>query len=105
MGSTLFSLVDPIFSLIPETRSQAWRLRSFTEHRLSGPSIWARCSDHKSCWTSAPPFVTRAFRRKRRAFPPSRKRPSNKNVIVGCISTKLRELEDKEETKRRIYKA
>ena len=31
--------------------------------------------------------------------------PKNKNVVVGCISTKLRQLEDKEEMKDRIYKA
>ncbi|KAK5303285.1 hypothetical protein LTR99_005046 [Exophiala xenobiotica] len=38
-------------------------------------------------------------------FEPLKFLPENKNVIVGCISTKLRELEDKEETKNRIYKA
>jgi len=38
-------------------------------------------------------------------FEPLKFLPKNKNVIVGCISTKLRDLEDKEETKRRIYKA
>jgi len=38
-------------------------------------------------------------------FEPLKFLPKNKNVIVGCISTKLRELEDKEETKNRIYKA
>ena len=32
-------------------------------------------------------------------------RPKDRNVVVGVISTKLRELEDKEEMKARIYKA
>jgi methionine synthase II (cobalamin-independent) len=38
-------------------------------------------------------------------FEPLKHLPKNKNVIVGVISTKLRELEDKEEVKRRIYQA
>jgi methionine synthase II (cobalamin-independent) len=38
-------------------------------------------------------------------FEPLKYLPRNKNVVVGAISTKLRELEDKEATKERIYKA
>ncbi|KAJ5815777.1 methionine synthase vitamin-B12 independent [Penicillium riverlandense] len=38
-------------------------------------------------------------------FEPLKFLPKNKNVVVGAISTKLRELEDKEATKERIYKA
>ncbi|KAI1611530.1 5-methyltetrahydropteroyltriglutamate-homocysteine methyltransferase [Exophiala viscosa] len=38
-------------------------------------------------------------------FEPLKYLPKNKNVIIGCISTKLRELEDKEKVKERIYKA
>jgi methionine synthase II (cobalamin-independent) len=38
-------------------------------------------------------------------FEPLRHLPKNKNVVVGVISTKLRELEDKEAMKQRIYKA
>ncbi|EHY58256.1 hypothetical protein HRR83_004886 [Exophiala dermatitidis] len=38
-------------------------------------------------------------------FEPLKYLPKNKNVIVGCISTKVRDLEDKEEMKKRIYKA
>ena len=38
-------------------------------------------------------------------FEPLKFLPKNKNVVIGCISTKLRELEDKEETKQKIYKA
>jgi len=38
-------------------------------------------------------------------FEPLKYLPKNKNVIVGCVSTKLRQLEDKEEMKRRIHKA
>ena len=38
-------------------------------------------------------------------FEPLKYLPKNKNVIVGCVSTKLRELEDKEEMKQKIYKA
>ncbi|KAJ9641701.1 uncharacterized protein PV06_03730 [Exophiala oligosperma] len=38
-------------------------------------------------------------------FEPLKFLPRNKNVIVGCISTKLRQLEDKEATKAKIYKA
>lgn len=38
-------------------------------------------------------------------FEPLKYLPKNKNVIIGVISTKLRELEDKEEMKTRIYKA
>lgn len=38
-------------------------------------------------------------------FEPLRYLPKNKNVVIGCISTKLRQLEDKEQTKQRIYKA
>jgi len=38
-------------------------------------------------------------------FEPLKFLPKNKNVVIGIISTKLRELEDKEATKERIYKA
>ncbi|KAF7337770.1 putative 5-methyltetrahydropteroyltriglutamate-homocysteine methyltransferase [Mycena sanguinolenta] len=38
-------------------------------------------------------------------FEPLKFMPKNKFVVVGVISTKLRELEDKEEMKARIYKA
>jgi methionine synthase II (cobalamin-independent) len=38
-------------------------------------------------------------------FEPLKYLPKNKNVVVGIISTKLRELEDKEEMKSRIYRA
>lgn len=38
-------------------------------------------------------------------FEPLRFLPKNKNVVVGAISTKLRELENKEATKERVYKA
>ena len=38
-------------------------------------------------------------------FEPLKFLPKNKNVVVGVISTKLRQLEDKEEMKARIYKA
>lgn len=38
-------------------------------------------------------------------FEPLRFLPRGKHVVVGAISTKLRALEDKEETKQRIYKA
>jgi len=38
-------------------------------------------------------------------FEPLKYLPKNKNVIIGAISTKLRELEDKEQVKQRIYKA
>jgi methionine synthase II (cobalamin-independent) len=38
-------------------------------------------------------------------FEPLKHLPKNKNVIIGVISTKLRELEDKETVKQRIYKA
>jgi len=38
-------------------------------------------------------------------FEPLKFLPKNKNVVVGVISTKLRELEDKEATKQRIFKA
>lgn len=38
-------------------------------------------------------------------FEPLKYLPKNKNVVVGVISTKLRQLEDKEEMKARIYKA
>jgi len=38
-------------------------------------------------------------------FEPLKFLPKNKNVVVGVISTKLRELEDKEAMKERIYKA
>ena len=38
-------------------------------------------------------------------FEPLKYLPKNKNVIIGCVSTKLRPLEDKEQMKQRIYKA
>lgn len=38
-------------------------------------------------------------------FEPLKFLPKNKNVVVGIVSTKLRELEDKEAMKERIYKA
>lgn len=38
-------------------------------------------------------------------FEPLEFLPKNKNVVIGIISTKLRELEDKETMKQRIYKA
>ncbi|KAJ5605413.1 methionine synthase vitamin-B12 independent [Penicillium lagena] len=38
-------------------------------------------------------------------FEPLKFLPKNKNVVVGAISTKLRELENKEAIKERIYKA
>jgi len=38
-------------------------------------------------------------------FEPLKFLPKGRNVVVGVISTKLRELEDKEEMKKRIYKA
>ncbi|KAI0116766.1 UROD/MetE-like protein [Daldinia grandis] len=38
-------------------------------------------------------------------FEPLQFLPKDKNVVVGVISTKLRQLEDKEETKERIYRA
>ena len=38
-------------------------------------------------------------------FEPLKHLPLNKNVIVGVISTKLRELEDKQKMKERLYKA
>jgi len=38
-------------------------------------------------------------------FEPLKYLPKNKNVIIGCISTKVRELEDKEKVKERVYKA
>lgn len=38
-------------------------------------------------------------------FEPLRYLPKNKNVIIGAISTKLKQLEDKEEVKQRIYQA
>lgn len=38
-------------------------------------------------------------------FEPLKHLPDNKNVIVGVISTKLRDLEDKEKMKERLYKA
>lgn len=38
-------------------------------------------------------------------FEPLKYLPKNKNVVVGVISTKLPQLEDKETTKERIYKA
>lgn len=38
-------------------------------------------------------------------FEPLKYLPKERNVVVGVISTKLRELEDKEEMKKRIYKA
>lgn len=38
-------------------------------------------------------------------FEPLRFLPKNKVVVLGIVSTKLRELEDKEEMKQRVYKA
>jgi methionine synthase II (cobalamin-independent) len=38
-------------------------------------------------------------------FEPLKFLPKDKNVVIGAISTKLRDLEDKEEIKARIYKA
>ncbi|KAF7714828.1 Cobalamin-independent methionine synthase [Penicillium ucsense] len=38
-------------------------------------------------------------------FEPLKFLPKNKNVVVGIISTKLRELEDKETMKERVYRA
>jgi methionine synthase II (cobalamin-independent) len=38
-------------------------------------------------------------------FEPLKYLPKNKNVIIGAISTKLKKLEDKEDVKKRIYKA
>jgi methionine synthase II (cobalamin-independent) len=38
-------------------------------------------------------------------FEPLKYLPKNKNVVIGAISTKLRQLEDKEQIKQRIYKA
>lgn len=38
-------------------------------------------------------------------FEPLKFLPANKNVVVGVVSTKLRELEDKEEMKRRVLSA
>ncbi|EXJ64502.1 hypothetical protein A1O7_00838 [Cladophialophora yegresii CBS 114405] len=38
-------------------------------------------------------------------FEPLKYLPKNKNVVIGAISTKLRQLEDKEQVKQRIYKA
>ncbi|KAH6613231.1 hypothetical protein F5144DRAFT_499730 [Chaetomium tenue] len=38
-------------------------------------------------------------------FEPLKFLPKDRNVVIGAISTKLRELEDKEEVKRRIYQA
>jgi methionine synthase II (cobalamin-independent) len=38
-------------------------------------------------------------------FEPLKYLPKDRNVVIGAISTKLRELEDKEEVKRRIYQA
>jgi methionine synthase II (cobalamin-independent) len=38
-------------------------------------------------------------------FEPLKYLPKNKNVIIGAISTKLRQLENKEEVKDRVYKA
>jgi len=38
-------------------------------------------------------------------FEPLKFLPKHKNVVIGAISTKLRELEDKEEIKERIYRA
>lgn len=38
-------------------------------------------------------------------FEPLKHLPRNKNVIIGAISTKLRQLEGKEEVKQRIYEA
>ena len=38
-------------------------------------------------------------------FEPLKFLPKDKNVVIGAISTKLRQLEDKEEVKQRIFKA
>jgi methionine synthase II (cobalamin-independent) len=38
-------------------------------------------------------------------FEPLRHLPKNKNVVLGIISTKVPQLEDKEEMKQRVYKA
>lgn len=38
-------------------------------------------------------------------FEPLKYLPKDRHVVIGAISTKLRELEDKEEIKQRIYKA
>jgi methionine synthase II (cobalamin-independent) len=38
-------------------------------------------------------------------FEPLKFLPKDRNVVIGAISTKLRQLEDKEEVKQRIYKA
>lgn len=38
-------------------------------------------------------------------FEPLQYLPENKNVVVGVVSTKLRALEDKEETKKRVMQA
>ncbi|KAK4245169.1 hypothetical protein C7999DRAFT_43249 [Corynascus novoguineensis] len=38
-------------------------------------------------------------------FEPLKFLPKDRNVVIGAISTKVRELEDKEEVKRRIYQA
>ncbi|ETI28443.1 hypothetical protein G647_00892 [Cladophialophora carrionii CBS 160.54] len=38
-------------------------------------------------------------------FEPLKYLPKNKNVVIGAISTKLRQLEDKEQVKQRIYRA
>jgi len=38
-------------------------------------------------------------------FEPLKFLPKDRNVVIGAISTKLRELEDKEEIKQRIYRA
>ena len=38
-------------------------------------------------------------------FEPLKYLPKNKNVVLGVISTKVRELEDKEEMKGRVFKA
>lgn len=38
-------------------------------------------------------------------FEPLKFLPKNKNVVLGIISTKLRQLEDKEEMKERVHKA
>ncbi|KAK4031980.1 hypothetical protein C8A01DRAFT_51117 [Parachaetomium inaequale] len=38
-------------------------------------------------------------------FEPLKFLPKDRNVVIGAVSTKLRELEDKEEVKRRIYQA
>ncbi|KAJ4286222.1 hypothetical protein N0V88_008085 [Collariella sp. IMI 366227] len=38
-------------------------------------------------------------------FEPLKFLPKDKNVVIGAVSTKLRELEDKEEVKNRVYQA